>query len=160
MQARPFLERNVPEGIPGERERAGAHRSGEVVGLSGRFVEGDERHHGIRHPLLVDHIRIVQRILLVGSSAYGKAAPREGEGRRRSYASAPTSVTWSSSPRSIVRMRACYDYTPVEDDQGYAMVTEERTAFPLVMAFDDASGQAVMVLRLTPARESSPLSII
>jgi len=57
-------------------------------------------------------------------------------------------------------MRACYDYTPVEDDQGYAMVTEERTAFPLVMAFDDASGQAVMVLRLTPARESSPLSII
>jgi hypothetical protein len=50
---------------------------------------------------------------------------------------------------------ACYDFTPVENGQGYAMVSEERTAFPLVMAFDEGTRRAVMLLRSTPAGESS-----
>lgn len=52
---------------------------------------------------------------------------------------------------------ACYDHAPVEDGQGHAVVTEERTAFPLVMAYDEASGRGILLLRLTPARQSSPL---
>src|SRR5271157_5091886 len=61
-----------------------------------------------------------------------------------------------SGPWKFFIPGACHDYCPVENDQGYAIVSEERTAFPLVMAYDDGGREAVMLLRLTPARSSAP----
>ena len=51
---------------------------------------------------------------------------------------------------------ACYDSCPNERDSGYALVSEERTSAPLVMAYDEESGDAVVLIRSTPAKSSMP----
>ena len=53
---------------------------------------------------------------------------------------------------------ASYDYCPVEGSSGEAIVSEERMAFPLVMAFDEGSSEAYLLARRTPAARSAPLS--
>ncbi len=49
---------------------------------------------------------------------------------------------------------ACYDYSPNEGDAGWAVVSEERTAYPLVMAHDSTRGEATVLLRESPAELS------
>jgi hypothetical protein len=51
---------------------------------------------------------------------------------------------------------ACYDYCPVENDTGHAIVSEERCAWPLVMAWDERTGEARALMRTSPATTSLP----
>ncbi len=87
-------------------------------------------------------VRLTRRIELSGGPATGINARitfRLGPGRWKFFIPA-----------------ACYDSCPNERDSGYALVSEERTSAPLVMAYDEESGDAVVLIRLTPAKSSMP----
>ncbi len=52
---------------------------------------------------------------------------------------------------------ACYDYCPVEGPEGSALVSEERMAYPLVMAYKEETRRAILLARETLARSSRPV---
>lgn len=87
-------------------------------------------------------VQLTRRIELSGGAATGinaRVTFRLGQGKWKFFIPA-----------------ACYDSCPNEQDSGYALVSEERTSAPLVTAYDEESGEAVVLIRLTPARSSMP----
>lgn len=52
---------------------------------------------------------------------------------------------------------ALYDYSPLEDINGLVIMSEERMAYPLILAYNPNSRASIIVLRDPPARRSEIL---
>lgn len=88
-------------------------------------------------------VRLTREILVSGRSD-------SGQGVNVRFSIAIAQGTWK-----FFIPGACYDYCPVEDAKGHAIVSEERTSYPLVMAYNEGTGEAILLNRLVPAQMSA-----